>query len=898
MMKRLLSLLIAIMLVLSSTVIFAAEETAAEVTEETTEETEIVEEVVEEIPEEDIEVYNRMSGLFAALGLEYSFEAETVTRAEFISIIMNLMNLAPEGTMSSIFTDVPAEVPYSSAVYMAAKLGFISEGGYFEPSRPITYAEACKILVTALGYSAPAYAKGGYPYGFMQQASQLDLGLGLEMKEDSNFTIYDFSLLLSNAIEIDACAVIGSELSEKGESYRIYKEQGSILEIYRELYRVEGVLSGNGVSYLYDEGVSVAKDRVMIGDEVYVYEIYDCLGLNVNGFYKIGRDGLKEIIYLQPEDNSSVVFTDDSGFRVDGSYVYYYAESGRERKVKLNANVATIYNGVADKNMNLDTLKFKQNLDEPESDDVTDGYIELIDNDDDGDYDIVSVTEYSYMIINKIDLVNGFIYSDNAEQLIDLSDERTLYIIEKYGDIDNLPDGVCIEYTVAKDGRFYNIRVCNEKIEGMIESEINGSEGEGKRFVIAGAEYELTHHFYNKYMNIAQLGVQIEAYINEAGKLIALSSYTDKGFPYGIIYGVAKVGGLFGGYQVRIFGQDGVHHIFDIAKKVKLNNAETRISDEDVYNQLFDTNTTEQLIRYAVDGEGKIKAINTVIGIAEGDTSLHFFNNEDEDNNIVKQFKPANTSTTYYRSSNGSFAGEYIIGSSTKVFCVDEDETDKTKAFKIASYSNMVSGKSPNIPAGKLTAYNVGIDGGIAGVVVFKTSNISVEDGYKTYGVVVSVEDGLDNEGDQAKIIQLYKSDQFYYYFLKQTDYTEELEAGDIVLYTTSNNGYLGVINKIYDCADDATSGSLFISKPTGTADGFLKGKLMYIGDSSVMIETATTIHSVPYSITKHAFISNRGYVYTQSKNALIGERQSGQELDVILRVDDGISQYMFVYER
>ncbi|MBO7247930.1 MAG: S-layer homology domain-containing protein, partial [Bacteroidaceae bacterium] len=829
------------------------------------------------------------AGLFAALDLDYSFDGETVTRAEFISSVMGLMNLAPAGTFEAIFKDVTPDTPYNSAVYMAAKLGFISEGEYFEPSRPITYAEACKIMVTALGYSAPAYTKGGYPYGFMQQASQLDLGLGLEMKEDSNFTIYDFSLFLSNAIDIDACVVTGSTVDKKGESYRVYRESGSILEIYRELYRVEGVLSGNGVSFLYDEAVGVSRDRIMIGNETYIYETYENLGMNVNAFYKLGKDGIKEIVYLQPEENSSVTFTEEDGFEIRGEYGYYYDEKGKERKVKIDSKIATLYNGVADKSMDLANISF------------TDGYVELIDNDDDGDYDVISVKEYSYMIINKIDLVNGYIYSSNAEQLIDLSDERTLYTLAQYGDIENIPDGACIEYTVAKDGvdeegnvkygRYYDIKVCSKKISGVIDSVV--TDAESTKFVINGQKYEMTNHFYNKYMNIAQLGVEVEVYLTGDDKLIAVASYSDKGFPYGFFYGAAKVGSLFGGYQVRIFSQDGSHYIFDLAEKFKLNNE--KMNDEDAFDVLKDMN--EQIIRYSLNGDGQVKAINTAAPIVDGDTNIYFFDKEDEDNNIVKQFKPANTATTYYRSTNGSFAGEYIIGSATKVFCIDEDETDLTKAFKMASYSSMVSGKSPNIPAGKLTAYNVGIDGGIAGAVVFKTSNINIENGYKQYGVVVSVEDSIDNEGTNAKVIQLYKNDQFSYYFLNNADYTEELGAGDLVLYSVGNNGYLSVINRIYDCSENATGGNMFLAKPLATSDGFIKGKLLYIGDTSVMIQSGTTIHSIPYSIAKHAFVSRRGHVYTQSKSALIGERQSGQELEVILRVDDGMSQYLFVYE-
>lgn len=887
MLKRVLSLLIAMMLVLSSTAIFAAEEAAEATAEETTEE--VVEVVAEPVSEEDLTVYNRIAGLFAALDLDYSFDGEIVTRAEFISTLMNLMNLAPAGTFEAIFKDVTPDTPYNSAVYMAAKLGFISEGGYFEPSRPITYAEACKILVSALGYSAPAYTKGGYPYGFIHQAAQLDLGLGLEMNEDSTFTIYDYSLLLSNAIAIKASAVIGSSVDGEGERYRIYNETGSLLEIYRELYKIEGVLSGNGVSFLYDEGVAVSKDRVIINGNTYVYETYEYLGMNVNGFYRDAKDGLKEIVYLQPERNATLVLPDDYGFRVNGQYGIYYDEYGKERKVKIDSKAATLYNNVADKSMDLGSLT------------VTDGCIELIDNDRDNDYDVVSVKEYSYMIVNKIDLVNGYIYSSNAEQLIDLSDEQTLYTLEGYGTIDNLPDGACLEYTVAKNGvdtsgnviygRYYDIRVCTNKISGVIETVV--TDADSTRFVINGEEYEMTNHFYTKYMNIAQLGVEVEIYLTEDNKLIAIASHSDKGFPYAIFYGAAKMGGVFGGYQIRLFSQDGTHYTFNLAEKIKLN--DVKVNDEAAFATL--RNMSEQIIRYALNSDGQIKAINTAAPFVDGDTNLYFFNKEDEDNNIIKQFKPANTATTYYRSSNGSFAGEYIIGSATKVFCVDEDETDRTKAFKMSSYTGMVSGKSPNIPAGKLTAYNVGIDGGIAGAVVFKTSNINIENAYKEYGVVVSVETGVDNEGDEAKIIQLYKNDQFSYYFLKLTDYTEELGAGDIVLYSKGTNGYLSVINRIYDCSEKATSGSLFLSKPLATSDGFIKGKLLYIGDTSVMIQSGTTIHSIPYSIAKHAFVSRRGHVYTQSKSALIGERQSGQELEVILRVDDGMSQYLFVYE-
>lgn len=86
--------------------------------------------------------------------------AKTVTRAEFITMLVRSLNLSASGTSSS-FSDVKAGAWYTDSILAAVKAGLVqgSGGGKFEPGREITREEMAIMIANALKGQLPTIDK-------------------------------------------------------------------------------------------------------------------------------------------------------------------------------------------------------------------------------------------------------------------------------------------------------------------------------------------------------------------------------------------------------------------------------------------------------------------------------------------------------------------------------------------------------------------------------------------------------------------------------------------------------------------------------------------------------------------------------------------------------------------
>jgi hypothetical protein len=73
---------------------------------------------------------------------------DTITRAEFLKIVLNIFNLGSSQYMDS-FSDVRADDWASKYVARALELKLIGLADKFEPNRPVSRAEALKIVLLA-----------------------------------------------------------------------------------------------------------------------------------------------------------------------------------------------------------------------------------------------------------------------------------------------------------------------------------------------------------------------------------------------------------------------------------------------------------------------------------------------------------------------------------------------------------------------------------------------------------------------------------------------------------------------------------------------------------------------------------------------------------------------------
>ena len=99
-----------------------------------------------------------------------------VTRAGMAKMLVLMMGVTPESGDCE-FTDVPKDHSASGFIARASAFGIVNGmgDGTFLPDEHITYQQAMKMIVCALGYGVDAERKGGYPHGYVMTAMNLGL---------------------------------------------------------------------------------------------------------------------------------------------------------------------------------------------------------------------------------------------------------------------------------------------------------------------------------------------------------------------------------------------------------------------------------------------------------------------------------------------------------------------------------------------------------------------------------------------------------------------------------------------------------------------------------------------------------------------------------------------------
>lgn len=133
---------------------------------------------------------------------------KNVTRAEFAKMVVEALGegAAASATTTSRFTDAANTTVHWAAGYIAQGVadGFIN--GYddttFGPDDSVTYEQAVKMLVAAIGYTTYAEKAGGYPSGYLSYGSSLKIINGVTVDSNSTaLTRSQCAVLINNATQ-------------------------------------------------------------------------------------------------------------------------------------------------------------------------------------------------------------------------------------------------------------------------------------------------------------------------------------------------------------------------------------------------------------------------------------------------------------------------------------------------------------------------------------------------------------------------------------------------------------------------------------------------------------------------------------------------------------------------
>lgn len=126
----------------------------------------------------------------------------TITRAEMAAVICRAKGLEEAANASkgaTAFADVAADHWASGYVNLASQNGIINGygDGNFGPNDTVTYDQAVKMIVCALGFEPVALKKGGWPTGYLVVANTYKITEGAA----ANATRANLAILTANALD-------------------------------------------------------------------------------------------------------------------------------------------------------------------------------------------------------------------------------------------------------------------------------------------------------------------------------------------------------------------------------------------------------------------------------------------------------------------------------------------------------------------------------------------------------------------------------------------------------------------------------------------------------------------------------------------------------------------------
>ena len=511
----------------------------------------------------DDDLLSEYRGLFQALDMELMSQGTIVTRGQFITNLIELMGFGSYGTSVQTFSDVgPDNEKLHSAVEYAVGIGAVSKSENFYPDRAITCIEALKITVEALGYGKDAQFRGGYPTGYYAVASMIKLDDGIDI--NAEFTADTMYTILGNAAHTDVKVMTSYNTDGEFVGYTLEATE-PLLSAYRNITRIEGVITASDSGYLYDSTQSLDSGKVMIDDVEYAVKkgVICPLGYWVNAYAE--KSGNRPvIIYADISSNSVTNIPASKISDFTSNTFYYYDAKDREKKVTVSSDMVVLYNGKALENYKKDDIL------------INDGYVDIIDNNSNGSPDVLCVWNATYLLV---DYVN--VYSNEYDYIFfDKNRKNNIFITSETNfrsnvDLSSITKDSVLEAFVSKDKKFVTINLLGETVSGSV-SEV-GSNG---TIYVGGKKYESTAYFNEFYSSLATPGKTFSFVVDSFGKAVAATSAGAATMKYAYFDNMSDNGnGLDDSVKLKLFTEAGEVITPELASKVVINSASKNARD-------------------------------------------------------------------------------------------------------------------------------------------------------------------------------------------------------------------------------------------------------------------------------------------------------------------------------
>ena len=851
-----------------------------------------------------------------------------ISREEFSVIMVRCLGLGElkVNITEYPFTDVTPQTCADwsiNATKIAYDQGIIKGmgDGTFAPKADVTYEQAVKMIVCALGYEHHALNQGGWPNGYIAVARDLGVTKRAEAAQTEPAARGVIAQLIYNALDVD---LMTAYMDNQGVQRFSSVPGQNLLNQKLKLTKETGVVTAIQNSSLGADAVGVDADEVKI-DFLTKFKLGDTnaneyFGQSVTYYYKNEND-VKTLVSVVPTNNNVIVeLSSDNIKTIDSNKVEYYEDPNDTsilQTITLNRPAYLIYNGA------------KASLDNPIT--IETGSAKLIDNDSDGSVNVIIVEASVTVMVDAVDTANYIIYDAyDQSNKVELNPESNDIInITKNGnrvEFSSIQKGDVLlvsQSSNATGSLTKNVKIITNTVSGTISQ--LGSDYE--EVVISNKSYQLSNKFINYIKKTPSFNFAIDnkvtCYLDDSNKIVAAkvtSVAATSTFKYGYLI-AAEVNTRNEIAEFRIYAEDNTSKVYKGAEKIRINGETVAYSDSvtaireagalsltnkdngtDSQNPTPATDSAgyniSQLIKFSVNSSGKIDNIITIK--TSGDIT----------NELVLSKACADGK---YTSTSSMLGSNVLLNANTKIFFVPTDRAE-TEAYSVKTKSALKHNKTY-----EFESYNATTTNTAAVVIVYGNSGTITVDDLEAPLVIVDTITQTTNNGNTVNKLVCYENGNQSTYYTSTTSVLTGVKTGDIIRLQFNSTGEVNKVKVMYgantlpDLSDRLVLKDGATSTPTtSTADYMTVFGNVYSREESVMTISLYDIDSngnlngseaIPVTCNANTkyylFDAAKNTVTTTTINSIAGytSAKTGAS-QIFARVSNGSTKFVVIMKK
>ena len=751
-----------------------------------------------------------------------------VTRAEITKMIVDALaerSSAEASTESTKFADVSADHWAKGYINQGVADGFIAgmSDTEFDPDANVTYVQAQKMLVSAIGYETYAQAQGGWPIGYKTYAASLDITKGISgIKDSTELTRAQVAQMIDNAMDTPLCVIaswkpewngtktpnLETRDGKEGRAYEtLFTEKHDAYKVYGRVTETSktGSVDTDKVTFQVEKADNFDDQEVKadspVSEDMYIGDSKADNYLRTYSQALIQKNDDDEFTILSiaaaAANKSVTVASEDFDENKSTDEALYFFPAGTTKgstKYQLDTtNGVKIYiNGVESSKS---IAELRDYLDKNETASVTlQKETEVGSTSTSAKYNTIMVSSYVTAIVDEVidktneTSVNFDTYSSGiqAKMTVNKDDDNYTYSFKLDGkDIEakdlQQNDVLNIAYDTTgsfKDSSFYDVIVTRNVVDGVKCTSRNDSKGE---YTIGGTKYKAAEG-----MDIdVETSTEYSLYLDHFGR-IAKADENSVSKNYGVLKNIYKKAG--GDYMAQIITKKGTEEEYKVdSDNVKAYKSYLVKSDAD--GAVYDSTNKKtdaypkQVVEYSVSSSSNKITIKNggVIAPTTADAEYKESGNKFgsfkmADTTVILDLSEVDTKDTY------SVVSSLNDGSNYVAYGYDKSKSDNTYRFVI-------------ITEGTSSVFNSETQ-----LAIFNGSEVVDNDGDKTaYNLVVNGEEKQFILDDDV-VITGNKG---------ETVADNAFDEGDVLVYATNSEGYISRIYSVF-AAQNVLNGSSF----------------------------------------------------------------------------------------